>query len=173
LGGAFNSRINLDLREVHGYTYGAESGFEWRRVPEPSTFVVSTNVDTPKTDSAVVDMIKDIRAYVAEQPVVDSELAFAKRTATLALPLAFATNRGVAGAAGNVLDYHLPLDYYDHLSANYQAVTVGEARAAAARAIDPERLVIVVEGDRRAIEGPLRAAGIAPVVVVDDVARGP
>ena len=167
LGGAFNSRLNLDLREVHGYTYGAQSGFRWRRVPQPSTFEAATSVSTPKTDSALIDLAADIRDIRASRPVTDSEVAFAKRTETLSLPLQFSTVEQVAGAAAALFEFRLPLDYYDHLTANYEAVTVAEARTAAARYLDPAHLAIVVVGDREAIGPGLRAAHVAPVVPVD------
>ena len=99
LGGAFNSRLNLSLREVHGFTYGANSGFAYRRIPQPSTFEIQTDVSTPTTDSSIAILTAEIRDIRSTRPVTDSELAFAKRTETLSLPLQFATVPEAADAA--------------------------------------------------------------------------
>ncbi len=166
LGGAFNSRLNLVLREEHGYTYGAESDFSFRKVPQPSTFTAGADVATPKTDSALVDLVALIREIRHQRPVSDSELAFAKATMVRSLPRAFATVEEVAGAAATLLENNLPLDYYDHLTARFEAVTPAQARAALAAHLDPAHQAIVVVGDRKVIEPGLRAAGIAPIRVV-------
>jgi predicted Zn-dependent peptidase len=166
LGGAFNSRLNLSLREVHGYTYGASSGFGYRRVPEPSTFEASADVATPKTDSSVADLIAEIRQIRGSRPVSDSELTFAKRTETLSLPLQFSTIPQIAGAAVELLEFRLPLDYYDHVTQNFERVTTGEVQRAAIKYLDPDHLAIVVVGDRKAVEPGLAAARVAPVVDV-------
>ena len=163
LGGAFNSRLNLDLRETHGWTYGAESELVWRRVPELSTWEMGTAVATPKTDSALVNLVGDVRALRGAQPVTDSELSFAKRTATLSLPLQFATIEQIAGAAEALFENRLPLDYYDHLVANYDRVTLPDVDRAAQRYLDPAHQAIVVVGDRKTIERGIEAAHVAPV----------
>jgi zinc protease len=166
LGGAFNSRLNLDLREVHGYTYGASSDFEFRRVPQVGTFEADADVATPKTDSALALLVANLRAIRGTKPVTDTELAFAKASEVRALPRAFATIEDIAGAALHLLSERLPADYYTTLTANYERVTLAETRAALAAHLDPAHLAIVVVGDRKTIEPGLRAARIAPVVVV-------
>jgi zinc protease len=171
LGGAFNSRLNLNLREVHGFTYGASSEFEFRRVPQVGTFEAGGDISTPKTDSAVALLMGDVRAIRGVRPVTDSELAFAKASEVRSLPRAFATVEEVAGAAAHLLEYRLPLDYYDSLTARYERVTTGDTQRALVRHLDPSRLAIVIVGDRKVIERGLRAAKIAPVVVVDEQAR--
>lgn len=164
LGGAFNSRLNLTLREVHGYTYGASSGFAYRRVPQPSTFEAEADVSTPTTDSSVADLVEEIRQIRGSRPVTDSELAFAKRTEVLSLPLQFATVPEIAGAAAELLEFRLPLDYYDHVTQNFEAVTREDAERAAVRYLDPDHLAIVVVGDRKAVEQGLAATHLAPIV---------
>jgi zinc protease len=166
LGGAFNSRLNLDLREVHGYTYGASSDFEFRRVPQVGTFEADADVATPKTDSALALLIADIKAIRGAKPVSDSELAFAKASEVRALPRAFATVEDIAGAAEHLLEERLPFDYYSTLTANYEGVTLPETQAALAGHLDPTHLAIVVVGDRKAIEAGLKRARLGPVVVV-------
>jgi zinc protease len=166
LGGAFNSRLNLSLREVHGYTYGASSGFAYRRVPEPATFEASADVSTPTTDSSVTDLMTEIRQIRSSRPVTDSELAFAKRTEILSLPLQFSTVPQIADAAAELLEFRLPLDYYDHVTENFEGVTIGQIGHAAVKYLDPDHLAIVVVGDRKAVEPGLAAAGVAPIVDV-------
>ena len=172
LGGAFNSRLNLNLREEHGYTYGASSSFEFRRLPQVGTFEAGADIATPKTDSALTLLIRDLRAIRGARPVSDSELTFAKASEVRALPRAFSTVQDVAGAAAHLLEYRLPLDYYDSLTTRYDRVTTADTRRALMRHLDPSRLAIVVVGDRKAIEPGLRAAGLGPVVVVTELGRG-
>jgi zinc protease len=168
LGGAFNSRINLDLREAHGWTYGAHAGFAFRAAPEVGTFEASTEVATPKTDSALAAMMGEIAGVRGVKPVTDSELTFAKRAMTLGLPLRMETIEQVAGATAGLIEDGLPLDYYDHVVQRFTAVTVPDAHRAAARDLDPSHLAIVIVGDRAKIEAGLRASHVAPVVMVNE-----
>jgi zinc protease len=171
LGGTFNSRINLNLRERHGYTYGASSFFQYRRPPQPGQFAASTLVATTKTDSALIEMMGELRGFGRDRPLTPEEFAQAQASTIRSLPLNFESAAQVAGAAATILDYTLPLDYYARLTSNYLGVTPATASEAATRHLDPAHLAIVIVGDRRAIEGPLRAANIAPIVVVDENAR--
>lgn len=171
LGGAFNSRLNLSLREVHGYTYGANSGFLFRRVPQPSTFEIRTDVSTPTTDSSIAIMTSEIRDIQSTRPVTDSELTFAKRTETLSLPLQFATVQETADAAREIIAYRLPLDYYDHLTERFQGVSLADVREAAQQHLNPDRLTIVVVGDQKAVQSGLAATHIAPIVTLDSLPR--
>jgi len=171
LGGAFNSRLNLTLREVHGYTYGASSGFEYRRVPQPSTFEIQTDVSTPTTDSSIAILTAEVRDIRTTRPVTDSELSFAKRTETLSLPLQFATVQETADAARTLLAYRLPLDYYDHVSERFENVSLADVREAAQQHLDPNHFIIVVVGDRKAVEAGLTSARIAPIVALDSLPK--
>jgi zinc protease len=167
LGGAFNSRLNLDLREAHGWTYGAQSGFEFRVVPEPSTFYASTDVATAKTDSALAAMMADISALRTTRPVTDTEVTFAKRAATLSMPLQFETVEQIAQATAGLVRAHLPLDYYDHVVERFEKVSPAEVEQAAKADFDTSRMAIVVVGDRAVIEAGLRGTHLGQVVVVN------
>jgi zinc protease len=171
LGGAFNSRLNLSLREVHGYTYGASSGILYRPIPQRSTFEIETDVATPTTDSSISDVVDEVRAIRSTRPVSDSELTFAKRSQTLSLPLQFATVPEAADAASMLLEYRLPLDYYDHLTEHFEAVSLAEVQAAAQRYLHPDHMVIVIIGDRKAVEPGLTAMHVAPIVDLDSLPR--
>jgi zinc protease len=167
-GGAFTSRINLNLREDKHYTYGANSFFSYRRVPQPSTFIVATAVSTPKTDSSLVQIAKELKDIRGARPITAAELEFARGTATKGLPLAFETISSRVGAIGNLIFYGLPLDYYNTLVQHYRGVTLAEEQKAAMDHLDPSRMAIVIVGDRKLIEPGIRAANVAPVVVIDD-----
>jgi predicted Zn-dependent peptidase len=169
LGGAFTSRLNLNLREQHQYTYGAGSRFSFRRPPEVGTFYASTAVVTPKTDSAVIEIMKEIKGIGGEHPITGDEFAFAKASATSSLPLQFETISARARAVADLISDALPLDYYNKLIQNFNAVTLPQAEAAAKRYINPSKLAIVIVGDRKVIEPALKATGVAPVVVVDSL----
>ena len=138
-----------------------------RPTSTPATGTTKPATDaTPKTDSALVLLMANLRAIRGTRPVTDSELAFAKASEVRALPRAFATIEDIAGAAIHLLEERLPSDNYTSLTANYEQVTLAETRAAMAAHLDPTHLAIVVVGDRKAIEPGLRAARIAPVVIV-------
>ena len=167
-GGAFTSRINLNLREEKHYTYGAQSFFSYRRAPEPSTFIVATAVSAPKTDSSLVQIEKEFADLRGSRPVTSAELAFARANATKGFPLAFETISDRAGAIADLIRQRLPLDYYNTVVQRYRAVTRAQVQQAAVRYMDPSKMAIVIVGDRKAIELGVRAANIAPVVVIDD-----
>ncbi len=168
LGGVFNSRLNLTLREQRHFTYGAGSSFTYRPVPQVGVFTASSSVQTEKTDSALVEMMSEIRNIVGSRPLTAAELDFAKSGITKGLPLSFETVPQIAGGAATILTDRLPLDYYSTIAPRVAAVTVDDALAAGRRHLHPDRMAIVIVGDRQAIESRLRASGLAPVVIVDD-----
>jgi zinc protease len=167
LGGAFSSRINLNLRERHGYTYGARTGFTFRRVPEIGGFSASADVQTNKTDSAAIEFMRELREIREERPVTAEEFKFARDQLIKQLPLQFETIQQRASAITNLLMNNLPLNYYETLSAEIAAVTPEQTEATAKKYLTPDQFAIVVVGDRKLIEPGLRAANLAPVVVVD------
>ena len=166
LGGAFNSRINLNLREEHQYTYGAHSGFSYRRIPQVGTFVLGTSVITAKTDSALIQTMDELRGLSGSHPISAAEFTFSQSLAIAGLPLQFETVGQRAGAIAGLVEEQLPLDYYNTLVPKLQAVTQAQVEAAT-KYVDPGKLAIVIVGDRASIEAKLKAANIAPVVVVD------
>jgi zinc protease len=167
LGGAFNSRLNLNLREQHQYAYGAGSGFNFRRPPEPSTFAAMAQVVTAKTDSSLIEVMKEINGIRGTKMVTPDEMTFAKGAATKALPLQFETIGQRASAVAGLVANDQPLDYYNTVIQKYESVTLDQMQAAAKKYLTPDKMVIVVVGDRKTIEPGLKAANIAPVVVVD------
>ncbi|MHB1073079.1 MAG: M16 family metallopeptidase [Gemmatimonadaceae bacterium] len=163
LGGSFTSRLNQNLRETKGYTYGAGSRFDFRRTAGP--FTASAEVVAAKTDSALVEFLKELRAIRDTVPA--AELEKAKRYVQLRLPAIFETTQGIAAQLALVALYGLPLDYYNSYVQRIEAVTQADVQRVAQRYVDPAKLAIVIVGDRKAIEPGLRAVGAGPVVLRD------
>jgi len=163
LGGLFSSRINMNLREEHGYTYGAGSGFDFRH--GAGQFQIATGVRTDVTAPAVTEILKEIRTMAAT-PMTSSQLERAKDSRTQTLPAGFQTNQAAAASFAQVFIYDLGLDYFTHVAERVNAVTADQALAAAKKYLVPDRMVIVAVGDRAKIEPELRKLNVAPVEVV-------
>lgn len=163
LGGAFTSRLMQNLRETHGYTYGAGSGFGLRRSAGP--FIASAEVVTAKTDSALIEFIKELRGVRDTVPA--DELAKAKRYLQLGLPASFETTGGIASEFLPLLTYGIPLDFYSTAVQQYGAVTQADVQRVARQYIDPEKLTIVIVGDRKTIEPALRALKPGEIIIRD------
>lgn len=155
LGGLFNSRINLNLREAHAYTYGAFSGFDWRRDSGP--FVVSTAVRTDVTAEAIAEIITEIDR-MRSTPVSDQELSLAKSYLDGVFPIRYETTAAVAAALANQVIFGLPDDYFDAYREHIRSVTAQSVHDAARHHLAPDRLQAVVVGDA-ATEEKLRALG--------------
>lgn len=164
LGASFGSRINMNLREVHGYTYGARSGFQTYR--EGGEFFAGGLVRTDVTAPAAKEMMSEIRNF-PEKPSTAEELAAAKEALVRSLPGLFETSAAITGAMGNIYIYDRPLDYYATLPEKYQSVTSAEIARVAKEYLHPDHLVILTAGDRSKIEPGLKDAGLGPVEVRD------
>lgn len=163
LGGSFTSRLNQDLREAKAYTYGASSRFDMRRFAGP--FVARAEIVSAKTDSALIDFMAQLRAIRDTMPT--TELTKTKRYVELEMPSAFETTGDIARRLADVALYGLPLDYYNHFVASIDAVTQADVQRVGQKYIDPAHLAIVIVGDSKSIEAPLRATKIAPISVRD------
>ncbi|MED5465002.1 MAG: pitrilysin family protein [Myxococcota bacterium] len=153
LGGAFNSRINMNLREDKGYTYGAGSYFGFRRGVGP--FTVYTGVRTDVTGPAIVEVIKEITTIRAED-VTAEELNNAKNRYSLSLPGYFQSVSGIGSMFSNIFIYDLPMTYYQDLPEKLGAVTVADIRKAAQKYLQPDQLAIVVVGDQSKLKDSLQ-----------------
>lgn len=159
LGGSFTSRLNQNLRETHGYTYGAGSGFSMRR--EPGPFTAAAEIVAAKTDSALVQFLAELDAI--RDPVPAAELTRAKQLLQLQLPGDFETTRSIASRLVPVAIYDLPLDFYNQYVSRIGAVTQADVQRVALREIEPDSLAIVIVGDSKLVEPGLEALGVAPV----------
>ncbi len=162
LGGAFTSRLNMALREERAYTYGARSRFEFRAGPGP--FTGSSAVFTDVTDGALAVFLEQIHR-IRDEPVPAEELERARSYIALGLPRRLETTGHVARSLSEIELYGLGDDYLERFVDAVRAVTAADVRRVAREHLDPDRMAMVVVGDRARIEAPLRALGIAPVVV--------
>jgi zinc protease len=168
LGGLFNSRINMNLREAHGYTYGAFSGFEWRRQAGP--FVVSTAVRSDITDAAAGEVLKEIDRIRSEAISLD-ELSLATSYLDGVFPIRFETTASIAAALSVLVLHGLPEDYYDRYRSRVRAITREQILEAAQRHLHPEMLQMVVVGDPSVIRDPLAAMNFGTVILYDTLGQ--
>jgi zinc protease len=164
LGGLFSSRINMNLREAHGYTYGASSQFTFRRTPGP--FQVAAGVRTDVTGPAVAEVFKEVLS-MAQKPMTADELQRAKDSMANSLPGAFESSANAVNNFSNVFVYDLGLDYYSRYAAQVNAVTGEQTAAVARKYLATENMVVIAVGDRSKIEVPLRELGLGPTEVWD------
>ena len=164
LGGSFTSRLNFNLREQHGYTYGAASSFAFLR--HPGSFAARAAVFVESTAPAVREMLNEL-AGLKERPITAAE--HAKATATLLMRVAegLSTAGGIAATLGEVGLYKLPLDDPMRFVAALERTTADDLAQLAARSVDPDAGFITVVGDRAAIEPGLRDLGLPAPVVLD------
>ena len=163
LGGSFTSRLNQNLRETHGYTYGARSGFDMRRAAGP--FTASAEIVAAKTDSGLIEFMKELNAI--RDTVPTDELNKAKRYLQLGLPADFETTQQIATALVPVALYGLPLDYYNNYVQSIEGITQADVQRVAKQYINPGSLAIVVVGDRKSIESGLKAVNTGPISIRD------
>jgi len=164
LGGSFGSRINMNLREVHGYTYGARSTSAQYR--DGGLFSAGGLVRTDVTAPAAKELMGEIDKFIAK-PSSAEELAAAKEASVRSLPGRFETTSAVVRAIDNIFVYDRPLDYYAKLPAKYDSVTEEDIARVAKAYLHPDRFVILTAGDRSKIEPALKDAGLGPVEVRD------
>jgi zinc protease len=171
LGGLFSSRLNLNLREAHAYTYGAHSAFDWRRAASP--FEISTAVETAVTADALREIMHEF-TRIRSEAVSEAELSLAVSYLVGVFPIRFETTAEVAGGLANVEIFRLPSNYFGVYRDKVRAVTAADVLRVAHTHLDPARLQVVVVGDADAIRTPVEALGLGPVIVYsptdDDVA---
>ena len=163
LGGTFTSRLMQNLRETHGYTYGARSRFDMRQSAGP--FTASAEVVAAKTDSGLVEFMKELNAIRDTVPTV--ELNKAKRFLQLSMPGDFETTQQIANQLIPVVLYGLPLDYYNNYVSNIESITQADVQRVAKQYINPASLAIVIVGDRKNIESGLKAVNAGPIMIRD------
>lgn len=163
LGGSFTSRLNNTLREVKGYTYGARSGFDMRKMAGP--FTASAEIVAGKSDSALLVFMSELNAI--RQTVSADELLRAKRYTQLRLPWSFETTAQIASGLIPIALYDLPADYFSNYVSNIEAVTQADVQRVANQYINPSTLAIVIVGDRKTIESGLKATNVGTISIRD------
>jgi zinc protease len=163
-GGAVSSRLNNNLREKHGYTYGAFSGLDLR--PGAGTFQMSSEVRTNATDSALVEAIAEYRRLGSET-VPAPELQGLVNNLVSGFPNAVQSVQGLTGRLQNLIIWGLPIDFYTTYRERLAAVTPEDVRRVAGSKLTPDTLIVVVAGDLAKIEAPIRARNLGTVEVWD------
>ena len=165
LGGFFQSRLNLNLREEKGYSYGVSSSFTYGK--GPGAFRAGGDIVSAKTDAALVEFMKELRGIRGSRPITDEELNTAKDALIQRLPGTFASVGSINNAITTLWTQGLGDDYYQQYGAKVAAITKDDVLRVAKQYVDVERLAIVIVGDRASIEGALKAANVAPITILD------
>jgi zinc protease len=165
LGGMFQSRLNANIREEKGYSYGVSSSFAYGKGPGP--FRAGGDIVSAKTDAALVEFMKELRGIQGSRPISEDELATAKDALVQRLPGQFASVSGINGAITSIWTQGLPVDYYSQYGSKIATISKEDVVRVAKQYVDMDHLAIIIVGDRASIEGPLKATGIAPIVNVD------
>jgi len=164
LGGSFASRINMNLREVHGYTYGAQSGFSFYR--EGGPFLAGGLIKTDVTAPAAKELMFELKHILTDPPTA-AELKMAKDARIQSIPALFETTGATASAMSQIFLYNRPLDYYTKLPDAYRAVTPEAVVKAAQSTLHPDNLLLVAVGDKTKIEPSLKELNLAPIEYAD------
>jgi zinc protease len=162
LGGLFGSRINLNLREVHGYTYGASSYYDWRRGAGP--FVVSTAVESEVTAPALTEILLEIDRIRSER-ISEEELSLARDYLEGVFPIRYETTAAIASALATLVIHGLPAEYYDTYRKNVHGVSTEAVLEAATSHLHPAELQTVVVGDANTIRESLADAKFGDLLV--------
>jgi len=164
LGGLYSSRINLNLREEHGYTYGSFSFFSYKRAA--GAFGAGGGMRTDSTGPAVHELLTEMERIRSGKPTGE-ELNLAKGSFSQSLAGRFETSEEVANTIGDLFVYGFPLDYYRQLPGRINAVTSEHVQSMAQKYIHPENAVVIGAGDRSKIEDQLKKLSIGDVEVRD------
>ncbi|MEX0942537.1 MAG: pitrilysin family protein [Pseudomonadales bacterium] len=165
LGGMSTSRINMNLREDKGWSYGAYTGLINARGQRIHYMI--TSVQTDKTKEAIAEVMSEMRAFVSSDPVTAAELEKSIKNNSLSLAGRWETAGSVLGSLSQLVQYRLPDDYFKQYPGKVAALTTDQVSRVANRIIQPESLVWVVVGDRAVIEPGLAELGYGPVKLID------
>jgi predicted Zn-dependent peptidase len=164
LGGQFVSRVNLKLREEKGFTYGARTGFDWRRGLAP--FSLQASVHTASTAEAIQDSLRELEAIRGSRPLTASELELAKASLTKGYPRNFETVQQVARSVAQLALYNLPDTYFEEFVPKVNAITADDVTRVASKYLEPARLTTLIVGDHSAIAESLLSLGFGEPAVL-------
>jgi zinc protease len=165
LGGAFTSRVNMNLREDKGWSYGADTAVVQTQAQRP--FLAIAPVQADQTAASMQEIKREIEEFVGARGATEAEVATSKRRSTLTLPGRWETARAVARDIAELVRFDLPDDYWNGYAELVGALDTADVNAAAKRLLHPDRLTWVVVGDRGVIEQSVRALAFGDVQVVD------
>ncbi|MGB7201071.1 MAG: pitrilysin family protein [Pyrinomonadaceae bacterium] len=164
LGGAITSRISMNLREGKGYTYGAGSGFQFRRGPGP--FRAGGDMQTAVTKESVWELMKELKGIRGDIPITQKELDYNKQSLIRRFPSGFETVGAMSNQLANLVVYGLADTYFNDYIGKVNAVTIDDVNRVANKYLDPSRMAIVIVGDRKVIEPGLKELGL-PITILD------
>ncbi len=164
LGGQFASRLNMNLREKHGFTYGARSGFSFNKQAGP--FVAQAGVTTSKTDSSVREFYYEIDRTFKDGVTAD-DLEFVKKGMTGNFALTFETPSQIAGAMQNIVLYNLPDNYYETYLQNINTISLDDVQKASRKYLDSSKMALVIVGDLKVVKEGLEKMNLGETVVCD------
>jgi len=169
LGEAFTSRLNQNLREEHGYAYGASSRFDMRGSAGP--FYAAAGVQTDKTSESLTEFFKELEGI--RKPVPAEEVEKARNYLALLMPRSFETTGSLANSLAQMFVYNLPADYFATYTQRVRAVTPADVQRVADKYIQPDRFAVVIVGDRTVIEPGIKALNLGPIktVGIDEILR--
>jgi len=154
-GGQFSSRLNMNLRESKGYTYGARTAFDWR-IQQPGPFLATASVQTAVTAPALVEFLKEFGGIVGANPVSPEELEFSKAYLTRGYPADFETPAQIALHLETLVEHRLPDDFFNTYTPRVEAVTTDDVANLAKKYLDLDHLAIIIVADRAKVEPGLR-----------------
>ena len=164
LGGAITSRISMNLREDKGYTYGAGSGFQFRRGPGP--FRAGGDMQTAVTKESIWELMKELKGIRGDIPITQKELDYNKQSLIRRFPSGFETVGAMSNQLANLVVYGLADTYFNDYIGKVNAVTIDDVNRVANKYLDPSRMAIVIVGDRKVIEPGLKELGM-PITILD------
>jgi zinc protease len=164
-GGTFSARLNMNLREEKHWSYGAASVLYGARGQRP--FLAYASVQGDKTTDSISEMLKELSGMTGTKPISEEELARVKQQQILELPGAHETMNAVGNLFSDLLQFGLPLDFYNTYVSKVSALTVADLEACARTLLDPRQMVWMVVGDRAVLEGPLKDLGIGEIVATE------
>jgi zinc protease len=167
-GGHATARLFMNLRQDKGYSYGYYSQIDW--LTGPSALSAGGSVQTEVTKEALIETLKEFADIRGGRPITQDEYDKAKKSIFRGFPSQFESQGQVLQQLSSVIMYGLPDDYYSKVMARLDRVTLDDARAVASSRIDDGRLVVLIVGDREAIEPGLKELGL-PIVAVDSEGR--
>jgi zinc protease len=167
LGGSFSSRLNDNLREQHGYTYGAGSRFRFG--PIPGSFIAYSSVQTEVTDKALAEFFKEFERI--REPIPDEEVSRGKNLVALSYPADFQSVSNIARQLEDLAEYNLPSNYFDNYINDILNVKDDEVHAAAEKYIVPDKMIVIIVGDRTKIEDGIKALNLGEInnLSIEDV----
>ena len=167
LGGSFTSRLNQNLREKNGYTYGASSRFAFR--PVPGSFVASSSVQTEVTDKALKEFFNEFNGI--REPLTEDDLNRAKNLVALSFPENFQSVAIIASQLEEMVEYNLPENYFSDFVSKILSLNGNEVNDAAKKYVVPDQMIVVVVGDRAKVEEGIKKLNLGEVknLTIEDV----